>query len=81
MSHTCRSTCKPRKLGQPIEIFQLQNVQYIDNIIEKVYSVCVPSSLLQWCDLSLKVGVVYTDEDGWSGRVQLGDHLRRQEQL
>ena len=42
---------------------------------------CVPSSLLHWCDLSLKVGVVYTDEDGWSGRVQLGDHLRRQEQL
>ena len=41
----------------------------------------VPSSLFDWCDLSLKVGVVYADEDGWGGRVQLGDHLRRQKQL
>jgi hypothetical protein len=41
----------------------------------------VPSSLFDWCDLGLKVGVVYTDENGWGGRVQLGDHLRRQKQL
>ena len=41
----------------------------------------VPSSLFDWCNLSLKVGVVYADEDGWGGHVQLGDHLRRQKQL
>ena len=41
----------------------------------------LPSSLFDWCDLSLKIGVVYANEDGWGGCVQLRDHLRRQKQL